>query len=168
MKGAIGNAFILNLVITFILIFYMLLIGSMAFSKAFKVKNYLINSLVEYDELYGVLPDNETQRESSGWNAMVNDYLAKIGYNLSGSNNTCPNSGGSDPKDSGYKLIRDTRVGSYDYCIYKKNYDTGSDMFADTKYTYKVISYMRFDFPIIGEFMKLHMSGETKLITKFK
>lgn len=166
MKGAIGSAFILNLVITFILIFYMLLIGSMAYSKASKVKNYLLTSLVQYDELYGEFPQVEEKRQN--WNNMVNDYLAKIGYNLSSSDNTCPNKSGFDPKDSSYKLIRDTKIGSYDYCIYKKEYSVSSDMFAEKKYTYKVVSYMKFDFPIIGNYMKVHMSGETKLITKFR
>ena len=48
MKGAVGNAFILNMVITFILIFYTLLIGSMAYSKAYRTKNYLINMIDEF------------------------------------------------------------------------------------------------------------------------
>ena len=49
MKGAIGNALILNIVITFIFIFFILLIGSMAYSKAYKTKNYLINMIDQYD-----------------------------------------------------------------------------------------------------------------------
>ena len=43
MKGAIGNAFILNMVITFIIIFYVLLIGSVAYSKAYRINTFLIN-----------------------------------------------------------------------------------------------------------------------------
>lgn len=173
MKGALGNALIMNMVITFILIFYVLLIGSMAYSKAFKVKNYLITSLVQYDELYGQLPNNETQRQSypnssHSWNSMVNDYLSKIGYILSSEDNTCPSKNGYDPKDSGYKLIRDTSVGSYNYCIYKKSYSTSSDAFAVSKYTYKVVSYVKFDFPVIGDYIKLPIAGETKTITKFE
>ena len=51
MKGAIGNAFILNMVITFIIIFFMLLIGSMAYSKAYKTNKFLLDSVVNYADL---------------------------------------------------------------------------------------------------------------------
>jgi hypothetical protein len=170
MKGAIGNALLLNIVITFIGIFYLLIIGAMAYSKAFKVKNYLLDSLIYYDELHGELPSSEMERAFKGnttsWNNIVYPFLSNIGYNISHEDNTCPNKNGAHPNDSGYKLIRDTKTGQYDYCIYIKRYDTSG--FATSKYSYKVISYMKFDFPIVGKFMKLSMSGETKTITKFK
>ena len=165
MKGAIGNAFILNMVITFMLIFYMLLITSMAYSKAYKVKNYLLNSVINFDE------KNNGNFDTGSFDSSVSQYLGNVGYILSSNKETCPNTNGFDPKDSGYKLIRDTSIGSYEYCIYKKQYNlssSNSDYFFNEKYTYKVISYMKFDFPIIGNFIKLPLSGESKMIIHYK
>ena len=171
MKGAIGNAFILNMVITFIVIFYMLLITSMAYSKAYKVKNYLLNSIVSFDEKINYRIWNIDDRVENYFDSSVNDYLGRVGYILSSKNKTCPNKDGFDPKDNGYKLIRDTSVGSYDFCVYRKNYslsNSNSDFFFSEKYTYKVISYMKFDFPVIGNFIKLPLSGESKMIIHYK
>lgn len=168
MKGAIGSAFILNLVITFIFLFFGLLIGSMAYSKAYKVKNYILNTLVMYDNENGQLPDNETARENSGWNSMVNGYLAKVGYHISTSANTCPLKGDHHPDNAYYKIVRNTTVGSYDYCVYIREYSLGRDSLAIDKYTYKVITYMKFDFPVMGSFFKIPLTGESKVITKYE
>lgn len=187
MKGAIGNAFILNMVITFIIIFFMLLIGSMAYSKAYKTNKFLTDSLESYVEYFNVV-DNQKDicfSDCSGkikkkWNDIVNDYLGKAGYILSSSNSTCPKTNGEndegnnvyvDPNDSGYVLKRDTRIGDYDYCIYQKRYyelNETDDFFSKRRYSYKVISYMKFDFPIIGEFIKLPIVSETRVILNYK
>lgn len=209
MKGAIGNAFILNMVITFIIIFYVLLIGAVAYSKAYKTNTFLMTSLVSFDEVYGgflntrffELSDNDDLMTNSDifiveksdnsvaegdktyfvdrvetWNKIVNPYLGKVGYIInSSSESTCP----VDDKvtdDGKYTIIRNNKNG-YDYCIYinvlydsyvselaKKNVDP----YIERKYMYKVISYMKFDFPIIGEFIKLPIVSESKVIIKFR
>ena len=67
MKGAIGNALIMNIVITFIVIFYSILIGSMAYSKAYKTQYDKINNkLIELREksekyLLGMLRDESDE-----------------------------------------------------------------------------------------------------------
>lgn len=174
MKGAIGNAFILNMVITFILIFYMLLIGSMAYSKAYKVKNYLLNSVVSFDErkrnesnldnsnLSTMLKNNFT---GNAFNDYVNSSLHDYGYILSTASNTCP-------KKDGYEILKNNRIGEYDYCIYW-NFTTESISKTSTdsiyvKYNYMVLSYMKFDFPVIGDYVKIPMTSESKTITIFR
>ena len=194
MKGAIGNAFILNMVITFILIFYMLLIGAVAYSKAYKVNSYLVNSLVSFDEKYSrfddgaylLVTDNKFQNDytvfkssdkkyvdkKATWDNIVNPYLSKVGYILSGSSSgNC-----ATEIDDKYQLIRNNGNG-YDYCIYVNvlydSFTVGlsgleTDPYIDQKYMYKVVSYMKFDFPIVGQFIKIPIKSETKVITKFK
>ena len=202
MKGAIGNAFILNMVITFIIIFYMLLIGAVAYSKAYKINSYLVNSLVSFDERYGrydngayildsddvysiydstvfdVENDKKTGVKNTyvdkvkTWDQAVNDYLARSGYIINGTGaGTC-----AKVIDDKYQLIRDNKNG-YDYCLYiNVLYDSkaasiagkADDPYIDQKYMYKVVSYMKFDFPIVGSFMKLPIKSETKVITRFK
>lgn len=174
MKGAIGNAFILNMVITFIVIFYMLLISSMAYSKAYKVKNYLINSVVSYDEklrsegkkLSGF---NDFIREfkKNDWDLTVNDTLSKYGYILALDKHCPVNEFDRYPKNTKYVNIRNTKAGSYDYCIYL-NYIIGDDAMIFAEYNYMVLVYMKFDFPVVGNFLKLPLTGETKTITVFK
>lgn len=206
MKGAIGNAFILNMVITFIIIFFMLLIGSIAYSKAYKVNKFLLDTLVDYVESYNsteyvnekgedkllnqkdICFDNceiyENNSAEKSWEERVNEYLSKSGYILSNSNNTCPSKEGRDSEGffayvhpdedskikSPYILKRDTKVGNYDYCIYQKRYyekNKKDDAFTKQRFSYKVISYMKFDFPIIGEFIKIPITSESKVILNF-
>ena len=172
MKGAIGNAFILNMVITFIIIFFMLLIGSIAYSRAYKVNKYLLDSLVDYAEYYNTVDnqeyicfDNCSSKIKKGWNDRVNDYLAESGYILSTDSDTCPSY-----EDEGYENKRNTRVGGYEYCIYQKRYyekNEADDIFTKKRYIYRVVSYMKFDFPIVGDFIKLPIVSESKVILNF-
>lgn len=150
MKGAIGNAFLLNIVITFMLIFFSLLIGGMAFTKAYKVKNHIVNSINEY-----INKSNKSLSQSynasrgydAEWNGIVDPYLGKVGYHLK-SANSCPS------KDN-YTVIG---KGDYDYCLYyKKNvFEFGY------KERYLVLAYMKLDLPVIGDSIKIPITGETK------
>jgi len=162
MKGAIGNAFILNMVITFIIIFYMLLIGSMAFSKAYKTKNFLINSIDLFETQGKKSFGTKYGTNSEEWNNHVNEYLRRIGYNLVTTNTSCPDKSTDKPIEKGYELYRNNR--DYDYCIYirEKEHTTG---IIKKSYNYMVLVYMKFDFPIIGDFIRVPISGETKTYT---
>ena len=178
MKGAIGNAFILNMVITFIIIFFMLLIGSVAYSKAYKTNKFLLDTLVDYVEDFNstvtvkgkylnqeYICFDDCNVTSTSWSDRVNQYLTKSGYVLSNVKKSC-----RSYDDDGYKTVRNTKVGDYDYCIYQKRYyelDELDDVMTKKKYSYKVISYMKFDFPIIGEFIKLPIVSESKVIVNF-
>ena len=188
MKGAIGNAFILNMVITFIIIFFMLLIGSVAYSKSYKINKFLLDSLIDYVDDFNVVDNQkdicfDCSKTSTNWDERVNEYLSRSGYILSNIGGTCPSVQGKDSenhtasihpddvdKKSPYVLKRDTKVGGYDYCIYQKRYyekNSADDIFTKKRYSYKVISYMKFDLPIIGEFIKLPIVSESKVILNF-
>ena len=91
MKGAIGNALILNIVITFMIIFFSLLIGSMAYSKAYKTKNYILNLIDEYEREGKNSFNRRDSKDGEDWDKDVNEYLGKIGYIINNKNiNTCP------------------------------------------------------------------------------
>lgn len=195
MKGAIGNAFILNMVITFIIIFFMLLIGSVAYSKAYKTNKFLMDSLVDYVEYFNSVSyvdgdDGKTKYLNQkdlcfnctkhkvylDWRSKVNDYLSKSGYVLSSNGGSCPKKYDEDlrayvhPSGDGYIIKKDTEIGEYEYCIYQKRYyelSAGDDKFTKQRFSYKVVSYMKFDFPIIGEFIKLPITSESKVILNF-
>lgn len=150
MKGAIGNAMIMNIVITFIIIFFSLLIGSMAYSKAYKTKNYLINMIDKYE----ANTNNEEVYFEEEWDNEVNEYLGKMGYIIT--DKKCPN------KD-GY-MIKRQHTSGYDYCIYIKYQIKPEEHnpVIRSRYNYMVLVYMKFDFPIVGDILKLPVTGETK------
>ena len=163
MKGAIGNAFILNMVITFIIIFFTLLIGSMAYTKAYKTKNYLLSQIDKYASS-GKYKLNEVKTE---WDNDVNDFLRKTGYSMSTNpdvySSTCP-----DKTEQGYSILLNNSKGRYDYCIYSKRKDYNlSSSIKNSRYTYMVLVYMKLDLPVIGKALKMPITGETKTYTKF-
>ena len=169
MKGAIGNAFILNMVIGFILIFYILLIGSIAFSKAYKVKNFLLNDTVQFDEVARNsivkkegFEENFFGRMYAAWDFEYTEdvnALTKFGYQLRG----------YDCSRGVEMNVRSVYSGSnYDYCIDLIEEETNVDELVQFKYRYRVRTYMKFDFPIIGQFIRIPITGETKTITVFK
>lgn len=176
MKGAIGNAFILNMVITFILIFYILLIGSMAFSKAYKVKNFILNRTTQFDEIarssildfYKVKPLTSKDDKADKFISKLHhawlysytddiDAMTKFGYQLSGYD--CYISDSSLPVYS---------AENYDYCIELIREDSAANDLILLRYRYRVRVFMKFDFPIIGQFIKIPIRGETRTFTVFK
>lgn len=168
MKGAIGNALILNIVITFIGIFFTLLIGSMAYSKAHKTKNYIVNVLDNWNYVptgatnsnnEAIIADSDKQQLQN----LINPYLSKIGYTISSKSKTCPT------KES-YSIVKNTEIGDYEYCVYQKihfNYNAGNSTVL-RKYNYMVLVYMKLDLPVIGQFLKIPITGETKTYTDLK
>lgn len=162
MKGAIGNAFLLNIVITIVLVFFVLLIGTMAFSKTYKIKNYLINAIDTYEDTFedNQIPTISKFTYSTEWSDLVNPYLRKAGYHLSNKKNACP-------IKENKKIFRDTKVGDYEYCIYR-TVDYVVDEIFEYKYYYTVLVYMKMDLPLIGKYIKLPLKGDTKTYYKYK
>ena len=163
MKGAIGNALILNMVITFVLIFFSLLIGSMAYSKAYKTKNFLINLIDKTEEAGEHDFASTSPGKKDKWDAQANEYLSKVGYPISSNQiNNCPMK-----RAGGYRLYLGNGIGRYDYCIYIKNesFTEEQNQVLKRRYNYLVLVYMRFDVPILGKYLKYPITGETKTYT---
>lgn len=76
----------------------------------------------------------------------IEEYIASVGYY----------------RAFGTSFTKDCDAGySHDgYCIIPKTSDRGN--------YYKVVTYVSFDFPILGEIMNFPVSGETKVIYDFK
>lgn len=153
MKGALGNALILNIVITFITIFLLLVVGSMAYTKTIKIRNYLLTEVEKYHETNGSIPYSSAINMRY-WDEIVNPYLAKAGYPLATKANACPSK-------TGYSIRMNTRVGFYDYCVYQKVVYPSSGSVNYYK-TYMVLAYMKFDLPLVGNYIKIPITGETK------
>ena len=153
MREAIGNTFIVNLLMVFIGVMSALLVGSVSYSKAFKVKNRIIYTI----EKYGAW-DIKTSSGTNVVKAEVEASLKDIGYPLIVSN---PFTGGC-PKKNGAELVYGGNSGAnkyentYHYCVYKYKSAMG--------YYYGVTTFMHFDIPLIGNYLEFPVYGKTKLL----
>jgi len=144
MREAIGNTFIVNLLLIFIAVMSALLIGSIGYSKAFKVKNRIIYILEKY-EGYTAVAQTE-----------INASLRDIGYPIAANNRQCPS-----PAAMG--ADRTVYGGSpagmdYHYCIYEyENIGT-----QGKGHYYGVITFMHFDIPLIGNYLQFQVRGKTR------
>lgn len=138
MKAATGNAMLMNIMIVFIVIVMALLVTSISYTKAFRVKNRIIDIIEYYNGDFSNSEDEITNE--------INTSLSSVGYRLS-SSTSCKK---IDNKEA---LELNT---NYQMCIYEY-----SDVNRG-KY-YKVISYMYFDVPLIGGILNIPVSGETKI-----
>ncbi len=136
MKEAIANAYIVNIVIVFVIIFIFFFASSLTYTKAFKVKNRIIDIIEKY-EVYNKDAIDE-----------IASSLSEMGYRINTSHNGCP-------KRNGKESISTTN-NTYRYCVYE--YDTPKGKY------YSVSAFMYFDFPIIGQSLELPVHGETKIM----
>lgn len=166
MRNAIGSSLLLNIVLVFVGIISAFLVGTIAFSKAYKVKNRIVSIIEKYDgDCFGsnTACYNEIEAE-----------LVNIGYSSNFSKSDCPDITLDSRNSTGIKSIdtiyNGTLSGGHQYCVYKYTVcDTkksGRRFICDTnsteQYYYKVVTFMHFDIPIIGSFLEFEVSGETK------
>ena len=150
MKEAIANAGVFNLIIIFVIILLAFFIGSLGYSKAFKVKNLIVYE-IEKDEGY----DAKTTEVN------IEDMLGKIGYrmNTGFDSRRCP-------VEDGQSAINTNS--DYQYCVYRFEHCTdkqGNICIKKNTY-YRVISYMYFDVPIVGQLISVPVIGETTSFTE--
>jgi len=99
MKEAIGTSFVFNMMMVFVGVMIALLVGSLAYSKGFKIRNRIIDIVQKYEGY------NDYAKEE------IDKNLADIGYKLSKNNKCRERNGVTATQDSDYR-----------YCIYR--YDT--------------------------------------------
>ncbi len=138
MREATGNALLTMMITTIIGVIMMFFVGSISYSKSYKIKNYIVKK-IESNGGWSIEDGGKENIQTE-----VDSYMKETGYNVSKS--SCPRN------DKCGESIN-TQI-SYNYCIYKC---------SKGNYTYyKVRTYMIFDFPIIGDMIKFEVNGETK------
>lgn len=142
MRESIANSYLFMFIMIFIGIIIALFVGSLAYSKAFKVKTRII-SIIEKHK--GFTAEAEAE---------IDDVLDDIGYRIVDS--PCPNKNGGRP------LVVSSR---YRYCVYEfdKHVDPANPNQGRGPY-YGVSAFMHFDIPLIGDFLEFEVYGETKII----
>lgn len=159
MRESIGSALIFNLMIVFISILALLFVGSIGYSKAYKVKNKIIEE-IEKTETY----DRATAEEIEKWLNGESDGDIReggIGYKklTSGMTSSCPNY-----EDDGLTYVPISTDSRYHYCVYKANTcstDKQSSGSANCGTYYRVIAFMYINLPVIEDLLEIPVMGET-------
>ena len=161
MKESIGQAFILNLILFFFGILVLLYFGSINYSKAYKAKNRILNIIEKHgkwdadtrDEVVLRLGESGYQTVYSTASDLKNDCAKKMGFD---SEESFKSSGGEFEYPGEYPGATEDFHGSrgYEFCVVKRCSSIGS--------YYQVITFMRFEVPVIGGLLHPAIFGETK------
>ena len=156
MKDAIGGSLLLNLVVIFTSIIILFFAGIMAYSKAYKVKNKIIEIIEGYDgKIKSAAPGGEELEELKNEVALaISKELESVGYLISQapSAEMCKND--SSRGTCAYNLNKD----NFKYCICEQ------DSAIESGKSYEVITYVHFSFPIIGDLLTFPVKGETRVL----
>ena len=150
MKDAVGGSLLLNLVVIFTSIVILFFAGILAYSKAYNVKNKIIE-VIERNETYTVMGDlgeNLVEQE-------ISQELGRVGYRISSSkvsDSKCSN-------DSSRGSCVNLNTTTYQYCVCMQNA-------TNEGITYEVITYVHFAFPVIGDMLTFPVKGETRVLGK--
>ena len=143
MREAIGGTWLFGLVITFIVFFASFLAISINYSKAFNVKNNILDIISKYEG------NNCNARRAIG------DYLSDIGYLVPG------NCDDYTPYDNRGNEILTSNKGFF--CIKKETLNVGTDAVVEKDY-YQVKVFFKFDLPMLGDLTTFNVKGETEAI----
>lgn len=151
MRESIGGAWILGIVMTFIVLFASFLAISINYSKAFKVKNNIVD----------LIEKNEGMNEHAA--KEIYSYLKSQGYILK--NDCIQPENVSDPnvhKYVGFDMEDTVEAGDKAlYCVQENSPDNDTDL---NKTYYSVQVFFRLDLPILGDIFTFYVSGETMSI----
>ena len=137
MKAAVGGSLLLNIVVIFTSIIILFFVGIIAYSKAYKIKNRIIE----------VIEKNEGYDDAIAQGELADD-LQRSGYWVATGNQV-------DSKCTDGDNLNNTE---YLYCVYRDDSNEGE--------IYKVVTYIRFEFPVIGDLLTFAVEGETKILGK--
>lgn len=177
MNEALGGSGLFNIVIVIVSALVLLLVGFLAFSKAFKVKNHIVNFINE-DKGYVDKVKIESDLTSVGYAS-----VKEVGCKDKGSEDRRTTYGklydkakiyddrvsGCDPEHNrvGCESVEveigdptnEEKATNYDYCVYKYTMANGS-------YYYTVLTYVHMNIPLIDDFIHIPITGETRIFER--
>ncbi|MBR4178591.1 MAG: hypothetical protein IKR57_04510 [Bacilli bacterium] len=161
MREAIGGTWIMGIVIVFVVLFSSFLAYSISYTKAFNVKNQIIN-YIEHKEGFTkssndvanipieqlLLEADNIKEEFNNVEAKAYYYIMQAGYNKEVAKKIpCP-----DGEGKSY---------SGGYCIKKICQNSSS---PKSNVYYKVTTYIAVEIPVLQIVVKIPVSGETRTI----
>ena len=143
MRESFGGAFMIKLVLIFIVIYITFMAVAIDYAKVFRVKNNVINILEQNQFLIGDSFD------------AIDDYLNGVPYNENGNNSVKSN---CDSTEFGAIKNNNTLLTTNGVCI-KQSGDNTNGIY------YKVTAYISIEFPFFDLYFTIPISGETKIIS---
>lgn len=140
MRDAFGASYYIKFALVFIAIFASMLAVALNYTKAFRVKNQIIN----YIEVNNGL--SESLKKD------IENYVISMDYYVQ---NVNPGSRVSSVKEFSFQNECNKRG----YCIYKV---TSDDLKGEY---YKVVTYIHIEFPFFRINLNVPITGETKLVS---
>lgn len=155
MREAIGGTWLTGIVITFLVLFAGFLAYAISYTKAFRVKDNIIQIIEENegfttaastqnDPIEDVLnASNDALERNGSAEAEIFKFIKGLGYNYA-TNISCENGDNFDTARYGYCLEK--------HCVNSDNTD---------KVYYKVTSYISLQIPVVNVTVQIPISGET-------
>lgn len=145
MRESIGGAWLIGLVITFMLLFVAYLTVMINYSTAFKTKNEVVHIIEKYEGI---------STSTGGSMQIINDYLRNSGYKATGK---CEEGwyGAKSLSHDNLTLIHKA-TDAY-YCV---KYNNTGEKEKGTGY-YDVRLFLKFDLPVLGKIGSFKVNGQT-------
>ena len=144
MRDAFGGIVNLSMIVVFLVLVCGYLAFNVNYTKAFRVKNYIITTIEQYE--------GNCDNTSSACAQKIDDYIKQVGYSA------------PDFELDGYTCQKGYCYKRFD--VANEGVDEGQKQFY-----YRVVTQINIDIPIINKIMPslriFQISGNTKLITAF-
>ena len=163
MRDALGGIVNIQMILIFIAIVSGYLAFSVNYTKAFRVKDFIISRLEEYEN-YKTFEDREVKEK-------INNYILKVGYNgpdeipADACKNTDSDKEGILREGNGYAICE------YEALPTKKIGDGPDGKPVEQCYKrvyYRVVTYINVDIPVVNKIMSsfkfFRIEGESRLI----
>ena len=165
MREAIGGTWLFQIVIVFVLLFAGFMCLTINQSKAFNVKDRIIQTIQSYN---GIDLESECQDDGKGALCEISSYLIDSAYRTTGNCNSLS-------ENDGYRYYGFSKEGTTNqknaaFCIAKidsggirPDNDFASELPSSVAY-YRVVVFYQLDLPIFHDLFNFRIKGDTKTI----
>lgn len=150
MRESFGTAFVVNAVVIFVAIFIFFFVAGMSYTKAFKIKNRIVD-IIEENECF-----NEGGCTSK---SQIEAVMSNTGYRIKQGNPNCGNVSRIKEMKTSPEILTNSN-NNYRYCVYKVNT-------SDDNSYYGAVAFMYFDLPLGFGTMEFPVYGETKIMREY-
>lgn len=153
MRNAIGAGWIFGICLTFIVLFTAYLAITLNYAKAFRVKNHIISKIEEH----------------GGYEENLEEGIAEFMFNqgLSAYGN-CEAVVDSTNYNESWIFLKSINInapaGKNNVCIYRSAAPSKVEDGPKKQYKYRVVTFFRFDIPVVRYFTAFQVAGESRYI----
>lgn len=148
MRESFGGAFMIKLVLVFIVIYITFMAVAIDYAKVFRVKNNVIN----------ILEQNQFEFKDSEVVNTIDEYLGSAAYNEYGNNSVKYDCGGIEFGTA--NTNKNVLLTGNGVCITRLG-----DITNNKNIYYKVTAYISIEFPFFDLYFTIPISGETKIVS---